>query len=84
MFRTLVAFTIVLASFTQANAGFYNIDVPIYKIGFFADTNRYPLWDRYGDPFSYPYRNSFDLSDTGFIKRSVEYDPVGNRYYIVE
>jgi len=83
MFRTLVFFTIVLASYTQANAGYYNSN-PIDKNGLSADTTRYPLQDRYGDPYSNPNRNSFDLKDTGFIKRTIEYDPKTKQYYIVE
>ena len=44
----------------------------------------HPLRDRYGDPYTYPNRNSFDLKDTGYIQRSVEYDPVTKQYYIIE
>ncbi len=80
IFRTLVAITIVLAVFVQANAGYYN-PAPT---GFLADTSRYPLIDRRGDPYSNPNRNSFDLRDTGFIKRTIEYDPRTKQYYIVE
>ena len=49
-----------------------------------ADTNRFPLSDRRSDPYTSPNRNSFDLRDTGFIKRSVEYDPKTNEFFIVE
>lgn len=49
-----------------------------------ADTLRYPIRDRYGDPYSQPNRNTFDLKDTAFIKRNVEYDPVTGEYYITE
>ncbi|MEO7922492.1 MAG: cell surface protein SprA [Chitinophagaceae bacterium] len=80
IFRTLVIITIVLANFANANAG-YN-DPP--HTGFATDTTRYPLMDRRGDPYSYPNRNSFDFRDTGFIKRSIEYDPKTKQYYIVE
>ncbi len=76
MFRTLVSLTIVLASFTQANAGYYNTIA--------TDTTRYPIYDRYGDPYSNPNRNTFDFRDTGFIKRTIEYDPKTKQYYIVE
>ena len=76
MFRTLVIFAIVLASFTKANAGYFNSII--------TDTTRYPLYDRYGDPYSNPNRNTFDFRDTGFIKRTIEYDPKTNQYYIVE
>ncbi len=87
MFRTLVAFTIVLAFFSQANAGYVNntpggIPTAI-ETDFFQDTTRYPIQDRYGDPYSNP-SNSFDLKDTGFIKRTIEYDPRTKQYYIVE
>ena len=63
----------------QANARFYTD-----KRKPAADTSRYPLRDRPGDPYSYPSRNSFDLKDTAFIKRNIEYDPKTNQYYIVE
>ncbi|MCX8018899.1 MAG: cell surface protein SprA [Chitinophagaceae bacterium] len=49
-----------------------------------ADTTRFPLNDRRGDPYSYPNRNAFDFRDTSFIKRSIEYDPKTKQYYIVE
>lgn len=48
------------------------------------DTARYPINDRYGDPYSYPNRNTFDFRDTGYIKRTIEYDPRTKQYYIVE
>src|SRR5690242_16599808 len=84
MLRTLVAFTIVFASFSQAKANNERyLPIHNFKIDF-PDTLRYPLWERYGDPYSYPNRNGFDFRDTGFIKRSVEYDPKTNQYYIIE
>jgi cell surface protein SprA len=52
--------------------------------GYLPDTTRYPLIDRRGDPYSNPNRNSFDLRDTSFIKRTIEYDPRTKQYYIVE
>lgn len=48
------------------------------------DTSRFPIQDRRGDTYTYPNRNSFNLSDTSFIKRSVEYDPATKQYYIIE
>ncbi len=48
------------------------------------DTLRFPLYDRRGDRFSNPNRNSFDLKDPANIKDSIEYDPVTRQYYIVE
>ncbi len=49
-----------------------------------ADTSRYPLNDRRSDIYASPNRNSFDLRDTGFIKRSIEYDPKTNEFFIIE
>jgi cell surface protein SprA len=49
-----------------------------------TDTTRYPLNDRRGDPYSYPDYNTFNLRDTSFIKRTIEYDPKTKQYYIVE
>jgi cell surface protein SprA len=84
MFRALVIFIIVLASFTKAGAGYYN-HFSISNNDFFADTTRPGgLLDRYGDPYSSPNRNTFDFRDTGFIKRTIEYDPKTKQYYIVE
>jgi cell surface protein SprA len=48
------------------------------------DTNRYPLQDRRGDPYTQPIRNGFDLRDTAFIRRTVEYDPRSRQYYVIE
>ncbi|MFN4313154.1 MAG: cell surface protein SprA [Chitinophagaceae bacterium] len=48
------------------------------------DTLRYPIYDRYADPYSNPNRNSFDLRDTAFIKKNVEYDPRTGEYFITE
>ncbi len=76
--RTLVLFTIVLASVLQASAGYYNSPSDN------SDTTRYPLADRRGDPYSNPNQNGFDLRDTSFIKRTIEYDPKTNQYYIIE
>ncbi|MGB3005451.1 MAG: cell surface protein SprA [Chitinophagaceae bacterium] len=79
----LVFFTILFTSFAQAESGYFSLRIPA-SAEFIADTNRFPLHDRYGDPYSYPNRNSFDLKDTSFIKRTVEYDPKTRQYYIVE
>ena len=83
IFRTLVVFTMVLASCLQASAGDFK---PVHhnRNLFLDDTTRYPIRDRYGDPYSNPSRNTFDLRDTAFIKRTIEYDPKTKQYYIVE
>ena len=83
IFRPLLCTAIVLTAFLQAtaadgNPGFY------YRNDFIPDTSKNPIKDRYGDPYSYPNRNTFDLKDTAFIKRTIEYDPRTKQYYIVE
>jgi len=84
IFRTLVCVAILLALYGQANARF----IP----GNFQDTTakkdttplRYPISDRYGDPYSNPNRNPFDLKDSAFLKRDIQYDPLTGEYYIIE
>src|SRR5690242_12064398 len=49
-----------------------------------GDTTRYPIRDRVGDPFTYQSNNPFNLSDTSYIKRDIQYDPKTKQYYIVE
>ncbi|MDB5251143.1 MAG: hypothetical protein JWP27_312, partial [Flaviaesturariibacter sp.] len=49
-----------------------------------ADSLRYPISDRRGDLYTNPNRNSFDLRDTAYIRRNVQYDPVTREYYIIE
>ena len=51
-----------------------------------SDTTKYPITDRRTDPFTdpNPARNPFNLSDTSFVRRTVEYDPKTNQYYVVE
>jgi len=70
--RTLVLPAILLVSFTQANSQFN------------SDSTRYPLTDRRSDPYSSPGKNGFDLSDTAFVKKTIEYDPKTKQYYIIE
>ena len=48
-----------------------------------GDTS-HPIQDRHGDPYLYPEKNTFDLKDTGFVKRTIEYDPITKQYYIIE
>ncbi|WP_345253023.1 cell surface protein SprA [Flaviaesturariibacter amylovorans] len=48
------------------------------------DSLPYPIYDRRTDGYSSRSRNPFDLKDTGYIKRRVEYDPVTKQYYVVE
>jgi cell surface protein SprA len=48
------------------------------------DTAKYPISDRRTDPYTTPGRNPFDLSDTAFVKRNIEYDPLTKQYYIIE
>jgi len=81
---TVAAVALVAASFLRANGGYFNPALKDKTHFNAADTNRYPLRDRYGDPYTNPDRNSFNLRDTGFIKRTIEYDPKTKQYYIVE
>ncbi|RYY91994.1 MAG: hypothetical protein EOO11_21915, partial [Chitinophagaceae bacterium] len=48
------------------------------------DSLRYPIADRRGDPYNNGSRNPFDLKDTGYLRRTVEYDPKTRQYYVVE
>jgi cell surface protein SprA len=73
----LVVTIVVSALFTQAYAGYSPQQNQ-------QDTSHYPLNDRRGDPYTYPNRNPFDLKDTGYVKRRVEYDPKTKQYYIIE
>jgi cell surface protein SprA len=84
--RKLIGLTLLFAITSQANARFYfKPSPPGIFFGFFSsDTTRYPLSDRYGDPYSYPNRNPFYLQDTSFIKKNIIYDPVTKEYYIEE
>ncbi|RYG45345.1 MAG: hypothetical protein EOO01_17985, partial [Chitinophagaceae bacterium] len=81
IFRTLVVVAAILLTFAgQVNARFYQNPTDTAR----RDTLRYPLRDRYGDPYTNPNRNTFDLKDTAFIKRNVEYDPLTGEYYVIE
>ena len=86
IFRTLVTFAILLSFAPHAKAGdFYNTHIPrnLYDTSG-TDTLKYPIRDRRGDPYTEPNRNTFDLKDTAFIKRNVEYDPLTGEYYVME
>ena len=48
------------------------------------DSLHYQLNDRRGDRFTYSSRNPFYLSDTGFVKQDIQYDPKTKQYYIIE
>jgi cell surface protein SprA len=49
-----------------------------------ADTLKYPIHDRRGDPFTTPGRNSLDLKAPANITDSIVYDPRTKQYYIIE
>lgn len=49
-----------------------------------TDSLRFPIQDRRGDPYTAPHTNPFDIRDTAYLKRTIEYDPVTRQYYIVE
>ncbi|HWR33236.1 MAG TPA: cell surface protein SprA [Chitinophagaceae bacterium] len=80
--RLLVFAAMTLFGLVKAHAG-YHFNTRENKNNF-TDTSRYPLSDRRGDPYTYPDYNSFNLKDTSFIKRTIEYDPKTKQYYIVE
>ena len=86
IFRTLVAALVLFAIGLQAHARFHADSLPAKTPPhfFIADTTRYPLYDRYGDPYTYRNRNPFYLQDTSFVKKNVIYDPVTKQYYIEE
>ncbi|MFL5742431.1 MAG: cell surface protein SprA [Flavisolibacter sp.] len=77
-FCTLVIACVLSAFLSKANAS------PFQTGQQQPDTAHYPLRDRRGDPYSNPNRNAFDLKDTAFVKRHVEYDPKTKQYYIIE
>ncbi|HEU4472364.1 MAG TPA: cell surface protein SprA, partial [Flavisolibacter sp.] len=66
------------------SAFFKQVSASPFQTGNQPDTSRYPIRDRYGDPYTNPNRNSFDLKDTAFVKRRIEYDPISKKYYIIE
>ncbi len=83
--RKLIGLAFLFAIALQVNARFYFEPSPNFFFRFFSlDTARYPLSDRYGDPYTYPNRNPFYLQDTSFIKKNIVYDPLTKEYYIEE
>ena len=48
------------------------------------DSLKFPIKDRRSDPFNNYNNNPFDLKDTGYVKRSVDYDPKTGMYYVTE
>ena len=85
IFRTLALAAVLFAVKSQANAHFYTSSPGNNSYRFSLDTvPRYPLYDRYGDPYSYYNSNPFYLNDTSFIKKNVIYDPLTKQYYIEE
>ena len=84
--RKLIGVALVFAIALQAKAYFhFEPSPPTFFFRFLGlDTTRYPLSDRYGDPYTYPNRNPFSLQDTAFIKKNIIYDPLTREYYIEE
>jgi cell surface protein SprA len=79
-----VCATILLALRGQANARFHPTDFQDTTARRDTSPLRYPIQDRYGDPYSNPNKNPFDLKDSAFLKRDVQYDPLTGEYYIIE
>ncbi len=82
--RTLAVITLLFIIRAEALAGIEGISGGSDNYKFFQDTSKYPLKDRRGDPYTYPKRNAFDFSDTSYLQRNVEYDPVTKQYYVIE
>ncbi|MFM7838378.1 MAG: hypothetical protein ACKO6K_02330, partial [Chitinophagaceae bacterium] len=49
-----------------------------------SDTLKFPIHDRYGDPYSTQGRTSFDLRNPVNVKDSIVYDPISRTYVIIE
>lgn len=81
--RTLAVIAILFAIPRQADARFHN-NFQTFQDTTRKDSLRYPIMDRRGDLYSNPGRNAFDLRDTGYLKRNIEYDPTTGQYYIIE
>jgi cell surface protein SprA len=90
IFFSAILFALAILANTRANAGeryYFNINYP-----FVSDTTPasflqgllFPIKDRYGDPFSNPNRNPFNLKDPSNLRDSVIYDPKDKRYYVIE
>ena len=77
-FCTLLLACVMSAFYMKANAGAFQTGQQQ------PDTSKFPIHDRRGDPYNFPNRNSFDLKDTGFLKKDIQYDPVTRQYYIIE
>ena len=71
--KVIVSAIIMLIVSGHANARYFQNPISNTQDTSRKDTLRYPLTDRYGDPYTNPNRNTFDLKDTAFIKRNVEY-----------
>ncbi len=85
--RVPVAVAILLCIVGVAHSRFYryNFDFqqPVQDTTR-KDTLKFPIQDRRADSYSNPNRNTFDLKDTAFVKRNVEYDPLTGQYYVIE
>ncbi|HEX7904082.1 MAG TPA: cell surface protein SprA [Chitinophagaceae bacterium] len=75
--RTLVCIAMLFATFyPEANARYFQQQP--------SDSLRFPIHDRYGDPYTYPNKNTMDFRDTSYLKKNIEYDPKTKQYYVVE
>lgn len=75
MGRHLLPMVLFLMSFSASGAGTSYTQ---------TDTIRFPISDRYGNYYTTRRTHSFDLRDTGFISRRVEYDPRTRQYIVSE
>ncbi len=86
MKRRLNRFTKNIArSFLVVGLAFYFSTTALaHGDGYWQDTLRYPIRDRYTSSYNAPRSNSFDLRDSSFVRRKVEYDPATKGYFITE
>jgi len=73
--RHFLPMVLSLMSFSASGAGLFYSQ---------SDTIRFPILDRYGNYYTARRTHSFDLRDTGFIRRKVEYDPIAKQYIVSE
>ncbi len=85
IFRRLVAFTFTVAFVVHAKAHEPTIGKnPVSSLVTTADTSRNPLPEKYGISSLSTKRNPYNFSDTAFVKRKIEYDPVTKQYMVTE
>ncbi len=81
----MIVFIIINAIFLQAKAYASNTNAIFHSSEILnVDTSRNPLLEKYGVSTLQSKKNPFEFSDTAFVKRRVEYDPVTKQYMVIE